>query len=134
MSQEPRTAESLDALNRLVQTIADAVNDTTHVIHDKPNPIGAFSQYANLLNDIMGLVPQIGALPGEIEALDKQQVQYLINSLVGKLDIPDGKAKDVIQAVTKAINDIIQVTIDDIKGVVDAAREQANAAPEGSQP
>jgi hypothetical protein len=121
--KETTVGKDLSALKSLIKMIADAVNDTEHVLHDKPNPIGAFSDYSNLISDIFGLIPSIGAMPGEIESLTPEDIQTLVNTLVGEIDIPEGKAKDIVNAATKAVNDIITVTVTDIKAVFDATKE-----------
>lgn len=90
---------NLVALQAAVKLLADVATDVSKG--------GSVVGYTNLLPDVMLLATQIGDIPIEAKALQPEDYQTLLTSLVTDLALPAGKAENVAVAALQVLNTVL---------------------------
>jgi hypothetical protein len=104
---------NLPALLAACKVLADVVNDASSG--------SSVDGYANILPDLITLLPQIGELDAEAKSLQTSDYETLLSQLAGYLNLGSGKAEAVLQASVKLISDL-QPVVADVQAIIAAAK------------
>lgn len=108
---------NIQALNAAIKLVADIANDALNT-----TGVTVINRWANLLPDIMTLLPSISDLPAEAKALQAEDYETLLNSLAGYLNLGSGKAEAVLQASVKLLADLQKVILPDVEALIAATK------------
>lgn len=95
---------NITALLAACKVLADVVNDAAAG--------SSVDGYANVLPDLMILIPQIGEIGAEAKSLATSDYETLVSQLAGYLNLGSGKAEAVLQASIKLLSDLQPVVVD----------------------
>lgn len=110
--------KNLDAIKKLIGLFVDAFNDTENAFGNGQG-IKNFSDYGNLLTDVMGLVGSVSSLPSEITSLSPDDAATLVSYAEQSLSIPNQKAKAIVDAILNALVSILNA-VTGATGVVES--------------
>lgn len=114
-------APNTDAIVKVINLLVDAFNDTESALGQGTHGV-SFSAYGNLLPDIMGLAGEVGDLPSELAMLDAQTIATLVSAAAQKLDIPNEKARAVVDKVVQLLSSILSTTVSQAEAVAAAIK------------
>lgn len=115
-------ATNLTALSSAIQLIADAANDTVQALQPGQSILQTLLDYENLIGDLEVLIPQIGDIPSEISQIGAAEYVTLIDTLVADLEISNEKAKAVVDAAVKLLNDLVLTILPNVECLVAAIK------------
>jgi hypothetical protein len=104
---------NVPALLAACKVLADVINDVAAG--------STVDGYANILPDLITLLPQIGEIGTEAKSLATSDYETLVSQLAGYLNLGTGKAESVLQASIKLLADLQPVVID-VQALIAAAK------------
>lgn len=111
--------KDLSALKAAIKLIVDAGKDVAAK--------GSLASYANLLPEVMALLPQLGEIPAEAQGLVAADYLSLVEELVADLAVSDAHAQSVITAALKVLQDVVAM-VPDVEALIAAIKAPAVAA------
>ena len=104
---------NLPALLAALKVVGDVVSDAT---------AGAgVDGYANVLPDLITLLPQIGQISAEVKTLQPADYESLVQQFAGYLNLGTGKAEAVLAAAVKLLADL-QPIVADVQAIIAATK------------
>lgn len=95
------------ALQDLINLLADGVNDSIQAAQPGANLLGKILGYENLVADVLKLAPELGEIPADVTGLNAADVEQLVAGLVAKFAITNEKALARINAILALANSIV---------------------------
>ena len=114
-------AQDLSALQAAIKLVADAVNASIKASGDATSA-QKIAEYQTMIPDLLALLPKIGDIPAEVDALAPSDYASLLQSLATDLVLPNSKASGVLNASVKLLSDISQVILPDVQALVAALK------------
>lgn len=115
-------AQDLSALTAALNIVVDAVNDTSHAL-GSGSAASSWTDYGNLLPDVMALIPKAGAIPSEVSHLGVDDAVALVEGTAAKLNLSNAKAKAVLDAAMGIFSDLMGKGKTDIEKLAAAIQQ-----------
>lgn len=103
-------AFDFSALEGAVKLVTDAVNDTTTAFGGDSD---AWTEFGNLVPDLLSLAPKIGDLPRDFKKLNVDEVAKLVGIVGSGIKVESEGAKSVVDGVVTLLHDVLS-KVDDV--------------------